>query len=149
MKLSSTIYFCWKPTEREEQKKNQWQRQGHSKIRRRSWLLQEIKIQPKRRDLSIRRKSRINRDHRNQRREDPRGGPQWWQEMAMGSLKSLTEAIDMEWWDQSLRRDGWRSLGSEELKSATEETLSRNFATQKSIINGVMSGRGMVPLERQ
>ena len=33
-------------------------------------------------------------------------------------------------------------LGNEELKSATEETLSRNFATQKSIINGVISGRG-------
>ena len=33
-------------------------------------------------------------------------------------------------------------LGNEESKSATEETLSRNFATQKSIINGVISGRG-------
>lgn len=71
-------------------------------------VLQGIKIQPKRRDLSIRRKSGRNRDHRSQRREDPRGGVQRWQEMATGSLKSLTEVIDMEWWGQSLRGDGWR-----------------------------------------
>ena len=40
-------------------------------------------------------------------------------------------------------------LGNEESKSATEETLSRNFAAQKSIINGVISGRGVVLLQWQ
>ena len=76
-----------KPTEREEQKKNQWRQQGHGEIRRGSWLLQEIKTQPKRRGLSIRRKSRIDRDHRNQRREDPRG-EQWWQEVVTGHQRA-------------------------------------------------------------
>ena len=48
-------------------------RQGEDRDMR---ALQEIKTQPKRRDLSIRRKSGRNRDHGSQRREDPRGGVQ-------------------------------------------------------------------------
>lgn len=41
------------------------------------------------------------------------------------------------------------SMRREELKSATKETLLRNFATQKSKINGVVDERGTVPLERE